>query len=234
MNATQSILSSLAPNGRLRAAINLGNPILAGRDARNSEPKGVSVDLAHLLAQRLGVPIEFVVVEAAGKSVEAVTREDADIGFFAIDPARGLEIAFTAPYVLIEVCYLGPDDSPIRGDSEVDREGHVVVVGKGSAYDLYLTRELRHARIERAPTSPTVVDTFRAQRADVAAGVKQQLQADAPRIGGLRLLEGRFMLIQQAMGVPKRRGPEVAAAVTRRQGCRPAPTSGSRLSPRFA
>lgn len=211
MNVTQSVITSLAPTGRLRAAINLGNPILAGRDEHSGEPKGVSVDLAHLLAQRLGVPIEWVVVDAAGKSVETVTREDADVGFFAIDPARGQEIAFTAPYVLIEGCYLVRDDSPIHDNGEVDREAHSVVVGKGSAYDLYLTRELRHARIVRSPTSPTVVDTFLAERADVAAGVKQQLEADARRIGGLRLLDGRFMVIRQAMGVPKRRGPEAAA-----------------------
>ena len=80
------------------------------------------------------------------------------------------------------------------------REGRTVVVGKGSAYDLYLTRELRHATIVHALTSPTVVDTFVERNADVAAGVKQQLEADAQRIGACRLLPGRFMVIEQAMG----------------------------------
>ena len=211
MNPTPSIIASLAPTGRLRAAINLGNPILAGKDEGSGEAKGVSVDLARLLGERLGVAVNLVVVDAAGKSVDVVTREEADVGFFAIDPVRGQEIAFTAPYVLIEGCYLVRDDSPIRDNAEVDREGTVVMVGKGSAYDLFLTRELRHAQIARSPTSPTVVDTFLAQQADVAAGVKQQLEADARRIGGLRLLDGRFMVIQQAMGLPKRRGAEAAA-----------------------
>lgn len=202
------------PTGKLRAAINLGNPILANRRPEIGAPFGVSIDLAHAFAQRLGVDVELVVFDAAGRSVEAVTQEQADIGFFAVDPVRGAGISFTAPYVLIEGCYLVPECSPIRDNRDVDQAGHTVVVGKGSAYDLYLTRELRHATIHRAPTSPTVVDTFMEQQADVAAGVKQQLEADARRLGGLRLLEGRFMVIQQAMGTPRGRGAEAAAALS--------------------
>ena len=210
MSITADDVARFTPAGKLRASINLGNPILARRDPGTGEPCGVSVDLARAFAQRLGVELELVVFDAAGKSVQAVTDEQADIGFFAIDPLRGEGIAFTAPYVLIEGCYLVRNDSPIRGNEEVDRPGRTVVVGKGSAYDLFLTRELKQASIVRAPTSQAVVDTFIESRADVAAGVKQQLQADAQRIGGLRLLDGRFMVIQQAMGTPKGRG--VAAA----------------------
>ena len=205
------LITAFTPTGRLRAAINLGNPILANRSRSSGEPVGVSVDLARAFAQHLGAGLELVVFDAAGKSVEAVTQEQADIGFFAVDPLRGAGIAFTAPCVLIEGCYLVADASPLRANEDVDRAGNTVVVGKGSAYDLYLTRELQHAAILRSPTSPTVVDTFVAKRADVAAGVKQQLQADARRLGSLRLLDGRFMVIQQAMGTPKGRG---AAAAT--------------------
>ena len=210
MKISPEVVTAFTPTGRLRVAINLGNPILANKDPQTGAPSGVSVDLARELALRLGVDIELVVFDAAGKSVEAVTQEQADIGFFAVDPLRGAGIAFTAPYVLIEGCYLVPDGSPIRTNEEVDRAGHVVVVGKGSAYDLHLSRELKHASIIRSPTSPTVVDTFVEHKADVAAGVKQQLQADASRIGGLRLLGGRFMVIQQAMGTSKGRGAAAA------------------------
>ncbi len=215
MNIPPDLVARFTPLGRLRAAINLGNPILANRDPRSGEPVGVSVDLATAFATHLGTGIELVVFDAAGKSVDAVTQEQADIGFFAVDPLRGAGIAFTAPYVLIEGCYLVTEASPIRANAEVDRAGHVVVVGKGSAYDLHLTRELKHASIVRSPTSPTVVDTFVSQKADVAAGVKQQLEIDARRIGGLRMLEGRFMVIQQAMGTPKGRGPEAAQCLAR-------------------
>lgn len=211
MTATPDLLAAFTPTGVLRAAINLGNPILAGTDPATGEPRGVSVDLARAFAQRLGVAVELLAFDAAGKSVQAVTDGQADIGFFAVDPVRGAGIAFTAPYVLIEGCYLVREASPIRANDEVDRAGHRVVVGKGSAYDLHLTRELQHATIVRAPTSPAVVDTFIAEQAEVAAGVKQQLEADARRLGGLRLLDGRFMVIQQAMGLPKARGPAAAA-----------------------
>lgn len=208
------LVADFAPTGALRAAINLGNPILAGTDA-DGHPRGVSVDLAAELARRLGVPLSPVVVDAAGKSVAAVESGEADVGFFAVDPQRAEQIAFTAPYVLIEGCYLVRADSALRSNDEVDAEGHTVVVGRGSAYDLYLTRALQNARIERAPTSPTVVDTFVAlgDAAQVAAGVRQQLEADAARCGGLRLLDGRFMVIRQAMGLRSDRGPAAAAAL---------------------
>lgn len=214
MTIDPRVVAAFAPTGKLRASINLGNPILANKDAATGQPVGVSVDLAHAFAERLGVGIELVVFDAAGKSVEAVTKEEADIGFFAIDPLRGEGISFTAAYVLIEGAYLVPSASPIQSNEEVDRAGLRVAVGKGSAYDLHLTRELKHAEIVRAPTSPTVVDVFMEQQLDVAAGVKQQLQADAARVPNLRLLPGRFMVIQQAMGTPRSRG-ELAAVFLR-------------------
>ncbi|HSW16858.1 MAG TPA: ABC transporter substrate-binding protein [Ramlibacter sp.] len=209
--APADIVAAFTPTGRLRASINLGNPILAGKRADSGEVYGVSVDLARGFAQRLGVELELAVFDTAAKSVDAVTREAADIGFFAIDPKRGEGIHFTAAYVLIEGCYLVRADSPLQANEEVDQPGRRVVVGLGSAYDLFLTREIRAATLERAPSSPAVVDFFIAQHADVAAGVKQQLEADAARIGALRLLPGRFMVIQQAMGCPKGRGDAAAA-----------------------
>ena len=211
MNPTPSIVQAFAPTGTLRASINLGNPILANRHPDTGQPFGVSIDLAHGLAQALNLPIELAVFDAAGKSVEAVEQGRADIGFFAIDPKRGEHIAFTPPYVLIEGSYLVTEGSPLVANEQVDRAGTRVVVGKGSAYDLFLTRELKAADIVRAPTSPTVVEVFVAQKAEVAAGVRQQLEGDLPRYPGHRLLPGRFMVIRQAMGVPKSRGPEAAA-----------------------
>ncbi len=205
--APESVVKTLTPSGKLRAAINSGNPILAGKDAATGVPTGVSVDLARELARRLNVPIELVPFDAAGKVVEAISTNSVDIGFYAIDPKRGLDTLYTAAYILIEGVYMVPSESPIQNNSEVDRAGNRVVVGLGSVYDLYLTRELKHAEIVRAPTSPTVTDVFIQQKCEVAAGVKQQLEADAKRIPGLRLLPGRFMEIRQAMATPKSRAP---------------------------
>ncbi len=210
LNPSSSVRAAFTPTGKLRASINLGNPILANAGA-DGRPFGVSVDLATEFAKLFNAELELVVFDAAGKSVDAIVAEKADFGFFAIDPVRGADIAFTAPYVLIEGFYLVKSDSPITSNAQVDAACNRVVVGKGSAYDLFLTRELKHAPIVRALTSPTVVETFLRENAEVAAGVKQQLEADAAKVGGLRLLEQRFMVIQQAMGVPKSRGPEAAA-----------------------
>lgn len=196
---------ALAPQGTMRAAINFGNPILAHKDAAG-QPTGVSVDLARELARRLDVKLELVTFTSAGAVVEALKADKVDIAFVAIDPLRGQDVLYTAAYVVIEGAYLVRQGSPIRRNEEVDRSGIRVAVGKGSAYDLYLTREIKQAKLERAPTSPTVVDFFLAQNLEVAAGVKQQLEADARRVPGLRLLDGRFMVINQAMGTPRVRG----------------------------
>jgi polar amino acid transport system substrate-binding protein len=207
------LVKQLAPEGALRVSINLGNPVLASRASPQDEPRGVSVDLARALAGRLGVALEPLVFDSAGKSVEAVARCKADIGFFALDPARAAQLRFTPPYVLIEGAYLVKEDSPLQTMDQVDVAGRRVVVGKGSAYDLYLTRALGQATIERAATSPTVVDEFLRSGADVAAGVRQQLLADCERFSSLRLLPGNFMIIEQAIGVPADRSDAALAVV---------------------
>ena len=203
----------LAPNGRMYAAINFGNPILAVKNPVTGDPSGVSVDLSRELARRLGASVQLVTFDSAGKVVEALKGGSLDVAFVAIDPARAVDISYSAAYVVIEGAYLVEQNSPIRSNDEVDRPGIRVAVGAGSAYDLYLARELKQAKLVRALTSPTVVDTFLAQKLEVAAGVKQQLEADAKRLPGLRLLDGRFMVINQAMGTTK--GRDAGAAYLR-------------------
>jgi polar amino acid transport system substrate-binding protein len=194
----------VAPHGVLRVAINLGNPVLATLDSAG-EPSGISADLSRKLAAQLGLRIEWRVFKKADASVQCVRADAADMGFFAIDPVRGEGLHFSPPYVQIEGAYLVRSDSPLHHNNEVDQASHRVTVGAGSAYDLFLTRHLQHASLVRAPSSPAVVDVFMAQQLEVAAGVKQQLQADAQRLPDLRLLPGHFMVIHQAMGMPAAR-----------------------------
>lgn len=205
----------IAPTGRLRACINLGNPVLASRDPATGSPRGVSVDLARELARRLALELELVVFDSAGDSVAAIAQRQADIGFFALDPQRAAQLRFTPPYVLIEGAYVVRSDSPLRSADEVDQSGHRVVVGQGSAYDLFLTRELKQASILRSSTSPGVIEEFLLSNAEVAAGVRQQLVHDVSVRPGLRLLDGNFMVIQQAMGLPLDRSDRAVAAVSR-------------------
>lgn len=201
----RSLVEELAPTGSLRASLNLGNPVLARSRTAPERPAGVTIDLARQFARELGVGVAFLEFATAARSVEALTEERADIGFMAIDPLRAAGIHFTPAYVQIEGCYLVADESPIHSNEDVDRAGVQVVVGAGSAYELYLSRTLKNAGLLKVATSEGVVDAMRQRGLPVAAGVKQQLQADARRIGGLRLLEGRFMVIHQAMAMPNGR-----------------------------
>jgi polar amino acid transport system substrate-binding protein len=152
----------------------VGNAVLAARGT--PEPTGVSADL-----------------------VEAGKTGDWDIAFVALDPKRAAEIAQSPPYVQIEGAYLVRSSSKLTANEQVDAKGHRIVVGRNSAYDLYLTRELKQAELVRTPTSNLVTDTFIQENYEAAAGVKQQLEADARRVPGVRLLPGRFMVINQAM-----------------------------------
>jgi len=197
--------SELAPTGTLRAAINFGNPVLAQKDPATGEARGVSVDLARELGRRLGVPVVLVTFDAAGKVFAALKSGAWDVAFLAIDPARATEIAFTAPYVVIEGTYLVPADSPLRTIADVDRDGVRVAVGNKSAYDLYLTRTLKRAQLVRVPTSPEAIDVFLKDKLEVAAGVKQPLVQFAKTHPNVRVMDGRFMAIEQAMGTPKGR-----------------------------
>jgi polar amino acid transport system substrate-binding protein len=209
-----ALVSAFAPGGTLRASINVGNPILARPGAAGGEPAGVSVDLAREFARRLGVPLELVVFERAAASVDAVRSERADLGFFAIDPARSEGLLFTAPYVLIEGSYLVPQASALTDNAQVDRPGQRIWVGSGSAYDLFLTRELRHAEIVRVAGAPPALAAVRAGEVEVAAGIRQVLEAEARRAPGVRVLPGRFMVIQQAMGAPASRGAAARELLT--------------------
>ncbi|ACB26079.1 extracellular solute-binding protein family 3 [Methylobacterium radiotolerans JCM 2831] len=200
MTPDPTVLHDLAPTGTLRAAINLGNPVLAQGGADG--PAGVSVDLARALAARLGVPVAFVIFPGAGAVSGSAGSGTWDICFLAIDPKRAEGIAFTEPYVLIAGSYLVPAASPIRSPEAVDRDGVRVSVGRGSAYDLFLSRALTRATLVRAPTSAEAVTAFARDGLDVAAGVHQPLAAYAAAHPEVRLLPGHFMEIPQAMGLP--------------------------------
>jgi polar amino acid transport system substrate-binding protein len=197
--------SELAPTGKLRAAINFGNPVLAQKDPASGEPRGVSVDLARELGLRLGAPVELITYDAAGKVFDALKTGAWDVAFLAIDPARATGIAFTAPYVVIEGTYLVPVDSPLRTIQDVDRDGVRVAVGNKSAYDLYLTRTLKRAQLIRMPTSPEAIDVFLKDKLEAVDGVKQPLVQFAKTHPNVRVMDGRFMVIEQAMGTPKGR-----------------------------
>ena len=201
------VLAELAPTGPLRAAINLGNPVLVQKDVATGKLSGVTIDLTKELSQRLGRPVEFVQFAAAGKVFEALKDNVWDIAFLAIEPVRAREIAFTAPYVLIEGTYMVPVNSTLKEIADVDRPGTRIAVGPNSAYDLFLTRTLKHATIVRAAQGGVrdMIDVFLSQNLEVAAGIRQPLVEYAKTDPNVRVMDGRFMEIRQAMGLPQGR-----------------------------
>jgi ABC-type amino acid transport substrate-binding protein len=208
-----AIRTLLAPGGTLRAVINIGNAMLAQRKDETADPTGLSVDIARALARGLELPLAFHVVPSAAKAVDAVKSGEGDVGFFAIDPARSHGLAFTGPYLLLEGIYLVRQESPIGDRDAVDQPGHKVVVAAASAYDLFLTRTLKHAQIRRVATSAEVAEDFLASGATVAAGIRRQIEDDCRRLRGLRILPDPFMQIEQAMGVASSRGQDAASYV---------------------
>ena len=203
MEITVDIVTDLAPTGALRASINLGNPILA--QGTPDAPSGVTVDIAAETGRRLGVPVELLCFDAARKSYEAMATGKADLCFLAIEQKREESVAFTAPYVVIEGVYAVPKDSPIRAVEEVDQPGVRIGVNNGSAYDLYLTRTLRHASLVRGDDG---IDGFLDQGLEVVAGIRQPVQELVAKRPEFRVLDGRFMEIRQAVGTTKSRREE--------------------------
>jgi polar amino acid transport system substrate-binding protein len=197
------IVTDLAPAGVLRSALNLGNPVLV--QGTPTAPAGVAVDIANEVAARLGVPVEFRCFGAARESFAATVAGQADICFLAIEPARAAEISFTAPYVLIEGVYAVPRDSPLATMADVDRAGVRIGVKHGSAYDLFLTRTLRHATIVRGTEG---TDAFVTGDLEVAAGVREPMTEFVAAHPEYRLIEGRFMEIPQAVGTAATKRPE--------------------------
>jgi polar amino acid transport system substrate-binding protein len=205
------VLKELAPTGKLRAAINFGNGVLAQKGP-NGEPMGVTPELATALAKRLGGPVEFVVYSAAGRVFAGVKDEAWDIAFIAIEPVRAAEVAFTAPYLIIEGTYMVRKDSPLKDVDDVDRPGVRIGVGLGSVYDLYLTRTLKHATLVRAPKGGAAggIEPFVSDMLDAAAGVREPLEAYAKDRPEVRVMRGRFEEIRQAIGTPKGRAAGAA------------------------
>lgn len=202
---TDALRAEFAPTGVLRAGTNFGNPVIVQQDPAGGDPRGVGPSLARELARRLGVPVKYVMFDTAGKMADAAKQGAWDIAMLAVDPARAEDIAFSAPYVLIEGTYLVRKESPLTKIDEFDKPGLRIMVANKSAYDLYLTRHIKQAELVRVATSKDAIDDFIAGKADASAGVKQPLVAAARKDPGLRVIDGSFMTIGQASGVPKSR-----------------------------
>jgi polar amino acid transport system substrate-binding protein len=200
-----SLHLDLAPTGKLRVGINYGNPVLTTKDPISGQLGGVAVDLARELGRRTDLPVGLVGFESAGKMVEGLQAAAWDVAFLAVDPGREQEISFTAPYIEIEGTYLVPPGSALVAIADVDRENVRVGVSSKSAYDLFLSRNLKQAQLVRASSPEAAFELIIAGKVDVLGGVRQHLVANTAKLPGSRVFDGRFMAIQQALGIPKGR-----------------------------
>ncbi|HEX2198530.1 MAG TPA: transporter substrate-binding domain-containing protein [Burkholderiales bacterium] len=197
--------AELAPGGRLRVGINHSNFLIVNPGSPFGAPKGIAPDLALELGKRAGVPVEFVSFDAAGKLADAVKSAEVDVGFLGNEPQRADVIAFSPAYVELPVTFLVPAGSPIRSLADVDRAGVRIAVSARSAYDLYLSRNLKHAQLARAEGIPASAKLFVEQKLEALAGLKPGLMAEAQKLPGARVLEGQVTSVQQSIGAPKSR-----------------------------
>lgn len=198
----------LAPNGRLRAALNYSNFLLVS--SRDPEHTGVAPDLARELARRADATVEFVGYANAGLVADAATSHAWDVAFIGAEPARARDIRFTPAYVEIESTYLVPAGSPIRSLDDVDRDGVRIATAARAAYTLYLQRTLKHATLVEADGVPASFDLFVTSRLDALAGLTPRLLDEVKKLPGARVIEGRFTAVQQSMGVPFERAAAAA------------------------
>lgn len=197
---TAEVIAQLAPTGTLRAAINLSNFLLVTGRTPAGDPEGVSPSMAKAIADRLGVPVSYVPFPRPGELADAITDNVWDIGLIGAEPQRAEKIAFTAAYCEIAATYLVPAGSPIRSLEEVDRPGIRIASTARAAYDLWLERNIRNATLVRTESLDAACERFLADGLDVLAGLRPRLLSDVERIPGARILDGKFMAVQQAIG----------------------------------
>jgi polar amino acid transport system substrate-binding protein len=207
---TPQAKAELAPSGRIRVGLNYQNFLLVLKDAPDGSPAGIASDMGRELGRRAGLPVDFVRFEKAGLLADAVSDDAWDVAFLGAEPQRADKIAFSAAYLEIPVTFLVPPGSPIRDIAEVDREGVRIAVAEKSAYDLFLTRSMKHAKLLRVPGIPESYQLFAGEKLEALSGLKPQLVADAERMPGSRVLEGQATAVQQAAGVPRARSHAAA------------------------
>ena len=211
---TPAVRADLTPTGTLRAAINYGNFILATKDPATGQSRGVAIDLAQELAGRLGVAVEIVAYDSVAVMGDAAPSGVWDIAFLGSDPQREALMSFTAAYLEIEATYLVPGPSPLRTAAEVDREGVRVAAPARANYELFLGRSLKRAQLVSTAGADAAFDLLVTGKADALAGLTQALHERAAQLPGSRIVEGRFMGVQQSIAVP--RGREAGLAYLQR------------------
>jgi polar amino acid transport system substrate-binding protein len=190
--------------------MNVSNTLFTTRDAATGELRGVSVDLMRALAERLGVPVAFVVYPTPGEVADDALAGRWDVAVLAIEPARARTLAFSPPMTEIEATYVVRRDAPPRTAPEMDASGVRIAAAAKAGYELYLARTLRHATLVRTAGFGASIDAFNARSVDAVAGLKPALLEALPRMPDGRLAEGGFMTVNHGLATPRERADGAA------------------------
>src|SRR5262245_12862390 len=210
---TPALRSEIAPTGKLRVGANMSNFLLTAKDPTTGAPRGIVVDLGHELGKRLGVPVEVVPYPNPGALADAAGQNVWDVGFLGAEPQRAREIDFSPAYVEIEAVYLVQPGSTLKTLADVDKPGIRIVTNERAAYELWLSRNLKHAKLITEKGADQAFKRFVDEKLEAYAGLKPRLTTDQEKLPGSRILGGRFTAVQQAAGTPK--GRDAAAAYVR-------------------
>ena len=200
---SHQVRSELAPQDILSAAVYLGNFLLVTGRSSSGEPTGIAPDICRAIAERLGVQLELLGCETQDEVVDSAASGRCGIALVGSDPARAKKVTFTPAYVELEASYLVPAHSPIVDISQVDQPGIRIASFYKSAYDLWLQRNLQHARLVHADSVVASNELFVTEKLDALAGLKTGLIAASEKIPGTRILDGQFTGIQQAISTKK-------------------------------
>jgi polar amino acid transport system substrate-binding protein len=159
--------------------------------------------MARAIADKLGVAVTLVPFKSPGELADQAGKNVWDIGLIGAEPQRAEKIAFTAAYVEIEATYMVPEGSPIKSIADVDRKGVRIAVSARSAYDLWLENNIRNATLVRATGLDAAYQTFVADKLDVLAGLRPGLLKDLAKAPGMKILDGKFTAVQQAVGTAR-------------------------------
>ena len=193
--------AELAPNGVLRAGINMSNFLLVTGKAANGDPRKCSPDMAAEAARRLGVDVQYVSYPNPGLVADASVKGEWDVGNIGAEPGNCAKtIKFSAAYCEIQATYLVPEGSSINAIEDVDKPGVRIAVAGRSAYHLWLEDNIKHAELVVATGLDGSLETFLEQKLDVLAGLRPRLIDDVNKVPGSRMLDGQFTAVQQAMG----------------------------------
>lgn len=200
--------SELAVTGKFRVGMNANNATLVIRRA-DGTVSGLSADLGHFIAGRLGVPFEPILYPAAAQYTASFGKTEWDIILTGKNDVVAKLVDFCADLFLIEYMYIAAPGRAFRDPAEVDAAGVRIAVPRNASADVFLSRTLASAELVRVDGDRNVgIELLRTGKADVYATGSGNVQAMAQRMPEATIV-GVFSTV--TFSVAARKGLSAAA-----------------------